>query len=125
MHAPELTGSDAEGRSTRSVDSRSISANATSTNTMNRRHTASLLAAFFLATGLAFLGTQVRAESPPPATATASVTATAVTALPTPVPPAASVDDFGNTGEYIVMGSVLGALAILAGVLVVLWFVID
>jgi hypothetical protein len=93
---------------------------------MNRRHAASLLAAFFLATGLAFfLGTQVRAESPPAATATVSVTATPVTALPTPVPPPASVDDFGNTGEYIVMGSVLGALAILAGVLVVLWFVID
>ena len=92
---------------------------------MNRRHAASLLATLFLATGLTFfLAARIRAERPPTAIATASVTATPVTALPVPSPTSAA-DDFGSTGEYIVIGVVLGALAIAAGALVVLWFVID
>jgi hypothetical protein len=92
---------------------------------MNRRHAASLLATSFVPTALAYFpAARVRAESPPTAIATASVTETPITALPTPSL-TSSVDYFSTTGEYIVIGVVLGALAIAAGVLVVLWFVID
>ena len=47
----------------------------------------------------------------------------------TPLPPldssASSGDSVNNTGEYIVIGVVLGIMAIVITVFVVLWFVVD
>jgi hypothetical protein len=93
---------------------------------MNRRHAASLLLAFSLGIGLAFfvLTTHVRAEGSPTAIATAAPAVTPVTPLPPPDSPTQS-DDVGNGVKYFVIGLVLGIFLIAAGVLGVLWFVID
>ena len=94
---------------------------------MNRRHAASSLAAFSLATGLALsvLTTQVQAAGSPTEIATASPAVTPVTPLPPADSSSSSQDDVGNGVKYFVIALVVGIFAILAVVLVVLWFVID
>ncbi len=62
--------------------------------------------------------TAVTTASPPAAI-------TPVTPLPAPGSPASSGDETNNTAEYLVIGVVLGILAIVVAGLVVLWFAID
>ena len=86
-----------------------------------------MLAACFLATGLAFFlfTMPARAESSPTAVVTAVRAPTPVTPDGTHRSLAPAVDGPTNTGEYIVIGVVLGIMGLVVAGFVVLWFVVD
>ena len=98
---------------------------------MSLRRASVLLAVFgvpvVLVLSIAFTWTQSDATA-----ASAALTAllptpaiTPVTPIPASLSPSSSGDTVNDTGEYVVIGAVLGIMAIVVAGFVVLWFVVD